>query len=429
MGEVTITNYKMDHKALSTTQNVSPSPPKSPPNSAGNASGNACETQTPKQVLEAAPYPHQVGGHRPLAVTRGGRVLKPLYEKELRFYHYIHSDQLPTDLRWIRNTTPKFYGQSTFPSSALITAEHQNAVADFADSDDRGRPPVRWRDTAASSTSTISPWAVTMGLRSIEKSKAVSSTSSSTRLQQGESITLEDINRSFLFPCVLDCKIGTRHYDDDATEEKRRRHMLKSANTTSAKHGIRFTGMQSYKRQRANGGIGVLEFRDKYYGRALKEEDLVPETRWFFDNGVRVRTDCIALILEKLQFIRDRVVEQRHFKFYSSSLLLVYEGASPDMSPCRADVRMIDFAHTQWRKDGQGEPDTGYILGIENLIRILRTVAANEHACERSVDATADGFGSGTSTDGTDGETSASRQRTSIEQDCAREIAGAVSNG
>ncbi len=221
----------------------------------------------------------------------------------------------------------------------------------------------------------MSPWALIMGRR-VKKKK------SSHRPHS--SIALEDINQKFIFPSVLDCKIGTRHYDDDATEEKRQRHILKSEMTTSAKHGVRFTGMQSYKRLRAGGGPGVLEFRDKYYGRKLKGKDLVPEARWFFDNGVRVRTDCIRLILDKLNYIREKVVLQTHFKFYSSSLLVVYEGASRDLAPCNADVRMIDFAHTQW-VDGGTEPDNGYILGIDTLISILKQIIREDDECEQTV--------------------------------------------
>lgn len=311
------------------------------------------------QTLHATPYPHQVGGHGQLKKTLNGQLLKPLYEKELRFYSYIHSDRLPENLRWLRETTPKFFGRSVAVASSIPPSDSAPAVM----SGPRNGPRLQWRMHSSPSLSEISPWAHAMGNR-VRKKK------SSHRPHS--SIALEDLNQSFIFPSVLDLKIGTRHYDDDATEEKRARHRRKSEMTTSAEYGIRFTGMQSYKRLRA-GAPGVLEFRDKYYGRKLKGDDLVPQTTWFFNNGVRVRVDCIRIILEKLRHIYEKVRQQTHFKFYSSSLLLVYEGASKDLAPCNADVRMIDFAHTQWL-DTEAEPDKGYILGIENLIRILKQV-------------------------------------------------------
>lgn len=60
---------------------------------------------------------------------------------------------------------------------------------------------------------------------------------------------------------------------------------------------------------------------------------------------------------------------QTHFRFYSSSLLIVYEG---DINlPDRVDVRMIDFAKAQWYS---GETDGGYMVGITTLIRLLEMI-------------------------------------------------------
>ncbi len=192
-------------------------------------------------------------------------------------------------------------------------------------------------------------------------------------IRPGASILLEDINVPFKYPCVLDCKVGTRHYDDDASAEKRRRHIEKSANTTSAKYGVRLTGMQSYKRQRSNGGGGggYFEFRDKYYGRKVRGEELNEEMIWFFSDGHTIRKDCIEIIVHKLRRIREVMKNQRHFKFYSSSILFVYEGAKDKKAI--ADVRMIDFAHTQWSHEKM-ELDEGYLLGIDTLLDLFHCI-------------------------------------------------------
>lgn len=135
--------------------------------------------------------------------------------------------------------------------------------------------------------------------------------------------------------------------------------------------------MQTFKRDPhcARSAKGVLEHRDKYLGRTLTEPDLVPWATWFFYDNHRVRTDCIKMILEKIRYLRASLDCQRHFFFYSSSLLLVYEGALEDVAVPRVDVRMIDFAHTVRSK---GRRDDGYVLGIDYLIKILTTILEND---------------------------------------------------
>lgn len=175
----------------------------------------------------------------------------------------------------------------------------------------------------------------------------------------------------------MDCKIGTRHYDDDASEAKRQRHIWKAKSTTSARCGVRYTGMQTFKRDLhcACSAKGVLEHRDKYLGRTLTEPDLVPWATWFFYDNHRVRIDCVKMILEKIRHLRASLNCQRHFFFYSSSLLLVYEGALEGVAAPRVDVRMIDFAHTVRSK---GYRDDGYVLGIDYLIKILTGILEND---------------------------------------------------
>lgn len=309
--------------------------------------------------LESVPYPHQVGGHGQLRILSSGKLLKPLYDKELRFYQFIHSPTFPASMHWLRYTTPWFFGEMPTPSPSSTSNSSDTELSN------QTRAPVQWVEDASATFMSMSPWAITMG-------KRVKTKKSSSR--PGMSICLEDINKQFKIPCVLDCKIGTRQYDDDATAEKRRRHIAKSEMTTSAKHGIRFTGMQSYKRQRAYDAGAVYEFRDKYHGRRLSGSDLIPEMRWFFHDGGRMRIECVRIILEKLLHIRKYMTKQRQFKFYSSSLLLVYEGAPREEVPCHAEVRMIDFAHTQWVKGEDDKIDDGYLLGIDSLIEIMKTL-------------------------------------------------------
>lgn len=60
------------------------------------------------------------------------------------------------------------------------------------------------------------------------------------------------------------------------------------------------------------------------------------------------------------------------YRFYSSSLLVIYDG---DDSSSSVDVRMIDFEHSTcagFRTDPSHDGvDQGYIMGLNSLIEIL----------------------------------------------------------
>lgn len=62
-----------------------------------------------------------------------------------------------------------------------------------------------------------------------------------------ECIMLENLTHKFRYPCVLDLKMGTRQYGDDAPESKRKSQTAKAANTTTITLGVRLAGMQVSK--------------------------------------------------------------------------------------------------------------------------------------------------------------------------------------
>jgi hypothetical protein len=121
--------------------------------------------------------------------------------------------------------------------------------------------------------------------------------------------------------------------------------------------------------------------------------------RNFLDNGRRLRVDLIPLFVATLQQILKWFEEQRLYRFYSSSLLFVYEGNEPDelnhnrtdeisltgngkhagevmrkkkMKMKMADIRMIDFAHVTPATDGRA--DEGYIHGLKKTISCLENL-------------------------------------------------------
>ena len=59
-----------------------------------------------------------------------------------------------------------------------------------------------------------------------------------------ECILLENLTHVYRVPNVLDLKMGTRQYGDDAPESKRRSQTRKALHTTTPRLGVRLAGMQ-----------------------------------------------------------------------------------------------------------------------------------------------------------------------------------------
>ncbi|XP_075538743.1 inositol hexakisphosphate kinase 1-like isoform X1 [Dermacentor variabilis] len=323
------------------------------------------------------PFAHQVGGHSRMLLLDPGTLCKPLIPRELHFYLHVPREMRPF--------VPAYKG--------VIQVHHGHASEDEDDEDDESWCPGKPSSSEASQ--------LRVQICSCNEERLLLRESSSWSGSQ-YLLLLENVVSHFRRPCILDLKMGTRQHGDDATEEKRHRQMAKCAASTSASLGVRICGMQVYQ-------SGSFMCRDKYYGRRLDDRGLRHCLRQFFHDGYRLRADLAALVTQRLLGLRRAVERQNSFRFYSSSLLVIYEGSSPSSSsheddeashssstagtaaeseeddvpsPPRVDVRMIDFAHTT-HEGYEGDttrhcgPDAGYLLGLDNLVRLLSEVQAS----------------------------------------------------
>lgn len=237
-------------------------------------------------------------------------------------------------------------------------------------------------------------------------SSTTNSCSNSEKSSSSDYLVLENLTMGYKKPCVLDLKMGTRMYGDFASEAKRQSQKKKTVKTTSAKLGVRFCGSQRFSVSKNN-----FEKLDKYVGRKATETEFRDLLENFFNNNGILRTDIILYVINEVRDMRKSLLQLDQFRFYSSSLLIIYEGRqfsdfsdieeprsfeSEDSMDCDsftpqirskkkslAKIRIIDFANATmpgvFEDDRVHEgPDAGFLLGLENLQEILESLVDYE---------------------------------------------------
>lgn len=225
-------------------------------------------------------------------------------------------------------------------------------------------------------------------------------------------IKLEDITRNFNKPCVLDIKVGQTMKLANETETERER--VKQKYPEQELFGFRIAGMKVYKKD-----LKTFKVFDKSYGKKLKtHQEVLQGFREFFcpgDHGHKY----ISEMLKELVVIESWFCEQRRFRLFSSSILIVYEGEPKtiqnDFKECncvqkmtkhstsesldnihycgnyletcrncshrlnyvtncqevpQVTVRLVDFAHTYIGE--YTEADTNYLYGLRSLIQYFK---------------------------------------------------------
>lgn len=227
-------------------------------------------------------------------------------------------------------------------------------------------------------------------------------------------LLLTDVTANFRKPCVMDIKMGSHTYEPDAPEEKRLREIAKYPQQET--FGFRIVGMRFYDPSHSESDKAGFRFLRKEHGRTLATtDDIVDSLRLFLSSGCtkgddapeneaeqnnetasqeeghdvlktkastlssnggdgqsttaqeRIRIRVLSNFLAQLRPIMGFFDENKALCFYSSSLLLVYEG---DRNAPNADVtsiKMIDFGRVRRQPGG----DHGYRLGLRTLKTVM----------------------------------------------------------
>jgi len=178
-------------------------------------------------------------------------------------------------------------------------------------------------------------------------------------------IKMEDIAANFVKPCIADIKIGRQTWDPYSAPEKQLSEDNKYRGTKDSL-GFCIPGMCIY--DSASGEVLKL---DKKYGRTLDNVSVRDALLLYLNGTNGVNRLLLSDILRQLHTIRLWFEEQRHFSFYATSLLLVYDADSLEKSsssPVDVRIRMIDFAHVY---PAHGSHDANYMHGLCNLIQLF----------------------------------------------------------
>lgn len=180
-----------------------------------------------------------------------------------------------------------------------------------------------WNSGLSSEKISYNPWSLRCHKQQLSRMR-----SESKDRKLFKFLLLENVVHHFSYPCILDLKMGTRQHGDDASEEKAARQMKKCEQSTSATLGVRVCGMQVYQLN-----TGHYLCRNKYYGRGLSIDGFRQALYQYLHNGKALRRDLFEPVLNKLRSLKAVLERQASYRFYSSSLLIIYEGQEPEGPP------------------------------------------------------------------------------------------------
>jgi len=199
--------------------------------------------------LDFKPYEFQVAGHAALLKANSGKLFKPLKKQEFGFYSTV-PQTFPSLLPFI----PGFLGRADITQTQLRLLE-EGAL--------NNSPPTRMmmNHDSALPLEDWNPWSIQMHKARLLEINEVHEEKepcycnlflSSSRnnpdllilLSLVAYLVLQDLTHDYKRPSILDLKMGTKQFGDNASPKKQQSKTIKCIGSTSCTLGFRIAGMQ-----------------------------------------------------------------------------------------------------------------------------------------------------------------------------------------
>eukprot|EP00347_Sterkiella_histriomuscorum_P001582 403371475 len=182
-------------------------------------------------------------------------------------------------------------------------------------------------------------------------------------------IKLDNLMNGMSHASVLDIKMGTTSITVNTAIEKHERVRAKDALTTSVKLGMRITAMIVKDSQGQ-----VQEKVRKPHGKA--QECNIPE---FIIKVLRsnehqhINREALDYFIDTAEKMLEYFVNDHPLKITGSSILLIVDNTNKKYS-----MKIIDLSSCEEIEEAS-QRDESYILGIQSLLRILKSIRDESH--------------------------------------------------